>query len=407
MSAVSLLRCVAVFALLSTTGLGALAQSHYMITVQPGESIQAAVDSAPEGAVICLAPGTWQEDLAIAKSLTLRGSGVDKTRIKGREVGWWPVIEIGDSQEIEVWIEGIAIVEGNNGIWARGSSRVQLSSVAVEGNRQNGITIWDLADVTILGSTVATNRHHGLAISVSARVIIADSTIRHNGGFGIEGRGSAQVNLSNSIVTDNGEYGLFLQGASEITIRESTVRSAVLGIGISGTARVVITGSFIEGGESGGVYLEDTAHATITGSTIAGGESFYGVTIVDSAQASITRSVIADHWLYGISVWNSATVSITNSDVHGNTYGIVLSGSAHATVVGNRITGNRQYGVALREPPCFRVDEFFTGYITGRSNRIPSLLEIGGNRGGAFCSGLWYELGFLTTQQGGVLDGRQ
>lgn len=399
--------CIAGLALLAAIGLGVLAHEPCAITVQPGQSIQAAIDAAPQGAVICLAEGEWREDLTVAKSLTLRGSGTEKTTIKGREVGWWPVIEIGGSPETEVWIEGIAIVGGNNGIWARGSSKVQLSSVTVEGNRQNGITIWDLADVTILGSTVATNRHHGIAISDLATAFIADSSIKHNGWFGIEGRGSAQVNLSNSIVTDNGEYGLFLQGASEITIRESTVRSAVLGIGISGTARAVITGSFIEGGESGGVYLENTAHATITGSTIAGGESLYGVIILDSAQASIERSVIADHWLYGISAWNSATVSIAHSDVHGNTYGIVLSGSAHATLVGNKITGNRQYGVALREPPCFKVDEFFTGYITGRSNLIPCLLEIGGNRGGAFCSALLYELAFLTSPQGGKLDGRQ
>lgn len=406
MRTVSLLRCGAVLLLLSAAGLGVLAQSHCTITVQPGESIQAAVDSAPEGAVICLAEGEWEEDLAVTRSVTLRGSGVGRTRIKGQEVGWWPVIEIGDSREIEVWIEGIAIEEGNNGIWVRGSSRVQLSSVAVEGNRQNGITIWDLADVTIVGSTVATSRQHGLAISDSASVIITDSTIMHNGWSGIEGRGSAQVILSDSTVTGNGECGLFLQGASEITIRESTVRSAVLGIGVSETAHAVIAGSLIEGGESGGIYLEDTAHAMITVSTIAGGESLYGITIVGTAQASITHSVIADHWLHGISVWNSATVSIANSDVHGNTYGIVLSGSAHATLVGNEISGNRQYGVALHEAPCFGVDTVFSGYVAGQSNRIPSLLEIGGNRGGAFCSRQLLELGFLTTSRGGALDRR-
>jgi nitrous oxidase accessory protein len=43
------------------------------VTVQAGESIQAAIDAAEEGAVVCLAEGTWEENIEIGKGLTLRG----------------------------------------------------------------------------------------------------------------------------------------------------------------------------------------------------------------------------------------------------------------------------------------------------------------------------------------------
>ncbi len=42
------------------------------IAVQPDESIQAAIDRAPDGAVICLPAGSWAENIVIDKNLTLR-----------------------------------------------------------------------------------------------------------------------------------------------------------------------------------------------------------------------------------------------------------------------------------------------------------------------------------------------
>jgi nitrous oxidase accessory protein NosD len=50
-----------------------VAQADCTVTVEPGQSIQEAINKAPAGAVICLTAGTWQENVVIEKSLTLRG----------------------------------------------------------------------------------------------------------------------------------------------------------------------------------------------------------------------------------------------------------------------------------------------------------------------------------------------
>ena len=44
------------------------------VELEPGESIQVAIDAAPDGALICLTEGRWDENIRIGKSLTLRGS---------------------------------------------------------------------------------------------------------------------------------------------------------------------------------------------------------------------------------------------------------------------------------------------------------------------------------------------
>ena len=45
--------------------------------------IQAAIDAAPSGSIILIAPGQYREDLKITKSLTLWGAGPEQTIIKG------------------------------------------------------------------------------------------------------------------------------------------------------------------------------------------------------------------------------------------------------------------------------------------------------------------------------------
>jgi hypothetical protein len=51
------------------------------IVVGPGQSVQAAIDGAPQGAEITLPAGTFSESVTITKPLTLRGAGWEKTTI--------------------------------------------------------------------------------------------------------------------------------------------------------------------------------------------------------------------------------------------------------------------------------------------------------------------------------------
>jgi hypothetical protein len=48
----------------SKTGSVGLAQVNCTVTVQPGESIQKAIDAAQEGAIICLTEGIWEEGIS-------------------------------------------------------------------------------------------------------------------------------------------------------------------------------------------------------------------------------------------------------------------------------------------------------------------------------------------------------
>ncbi|HAZ27587.1 TPA: hypothetical protein DCY67_03070, partial [Candidatus Acetothermia bacterium] len=84
------------------------------VFVQPGEAIQAAIDEAPAGAVICLGEGTWQENITITKPLTLRGQGPEKTVITSIAAG--PVVRI-EEEGILVVLEGLKITGARGEGW--------------------------------------------------------------------------------------------------------------------------------------------------------------------------------------------------------------------------------------------------------------------------------------------------
>jgi len=320
------------------------------ITVSAGSSIQEAVDAAPAGAVVCLAPGTWEENIVVKKALTLRGVGPDKSVINGLD---WnePVILIAAETEIKVTIESLTITLPN-GIELSGSAQARIiNSTVFE------IELSSLSWAEITSSTV----ENSIRLLNSARAKIADSTI--SGGYGIELSDSAQVRIVNSTVS-----GIELSGFSGVEIASSTIEK---GIRLLNSAQAKITGSTISKNGEYSIKLSGSAQARIVNSTVSRIElsSFSGVEIAsstvegsislsDSAQAKIADSTRG----YGVELSGSAQVRITNStlswiglsglswvEIASSTVenSIRLSDSAQAKITDSTISKNGGYGVEL------------------------------------------------------------
>ena len=169
------------------------------IFVQPGESIQAAIDQAPEGAVICLPTGIWEENIKIERSLTLRGTGAE-TIIDGVKWGH-PVVWIMGPEEavqtISVRVEGLMITgaEGRcvdedkgicaHGVLIRGSAQVAITGATISENGKAGIWIANLARAEITDSTISENKADGIHLRDEAILRLVDSRILRNLGYGV------------------------------------------------------------------------------------------------------------------------------------------------------------------------------------------------------------------------------
>jgi parallel beta-helix repeat protein len=183
-------------------------------------SIMAAIEAAPDGAVVEVAPGRYTEAVIITRPLELRGPGGDKAaQLLGDGQG--PVIEIVGTTNVTV--EGLAVSNGRVGISVRESQGVVISKNVVENNELRGIHVVN-ASAQIVGNVIrGTHAPFGIGIHIANASAWPKSLVEDN------------------LVEANGHAGITINFAS-VVIRRNTVR-ANDGRGISVTemsvARVV------------------------------------------------------------------------------------------------------------------------------------------------------------------------
>ncbi|MEU6880498.1 right-handed parallel beta-helix repeat-containing protein [Streptomyces sp. NPDC046712] len=173
---IALLACTAA---LAASGVGAAAPTANKMTVhwvEPGESIQQAVDAAGPGDTVLLSPGTYRESVRITTpNLTLRGTG-----------GLPTVIEPGATDA------GNACAKAGNGICVAGTE-----SRPVEG-------------VTVRSLTLRGFAKSGLWASWTDRLKVQRVIAEKNGTWGIAQERFVRSELSHNIARSNGDAGLFL-----------------------------------------------------------------------------------------------------------------------------------------------------------------------------------------------------
>ncbi len=209
--------CTVVLAALLAIELGALAEPSCTIAVRPDESLQQAINVAPEGAVLCLEDGIWEENIEIGKSLTLRGTGAEHTLVKAEHAGK-PVIRVASLVEAEVRLEELTVADARRatprtyeeaGVRILGRAHVLIVGAVIRAN-SDGIYMWDSSRLTVESSLIVGNEGSGLVMWDSSRASIAESTIEGNGKHGIYLWGSAELALTHSSIFDNTGHGVAL-----------------------------------------------------------------------------------------------------------------------------------------------------------------------------------------------------
>jgi hypothetical protein len=134
-----------------------LLQAHAATTtVNPGESIQAAINAASDGDTIVLASGTYTEYFEITKPLTIRGDGT-------------VVVQTKTSTNIG---SGYTVTGGDKGVDIQNTQNVTLENITFDGENdtttaQNGININSVRTVAL--NNIIVRNYARNAIGVTAQ----------------------------------------------------------------------------------------------------------------------------------------------------------------------------------------------------------------------------------------------
>lgn len=277
-------------------------------------TIQEAVDGVDPTGDVLVNPGSYEEAVAIAQSLTLEGS----SGVAG-DVVTTPPAATSDGISVtaavtDVAMRHLSVTGACNGIHSLATGAVTLVNVDASSNNCDGVRIENASSVDISSSTFNNND--------------ADAT---GGGDGIDIRDSGAVTL-NDVTANGNDPGIFLSGAASFSDTDGTFSGNALHgiqlIDIAGDVTLVRTR--LEDNDADSNLSGDGFNATDGGDAdsvaIGGNLLVQGVQISDSGASNQQRGFFAD--------------GIAGTAAFENSAGVVQSVS---------VSGHEGAGVELRE----------------------------------------------------------
>lgn len=291
-------------------------------------TIGAAVTAASAGATIAIAPGTYPENVALGKAVTLVGRCAEKVIVEA-SVGS-PAIAVNGAK---VALRGMTVRGGSTGLYAVAlGADVTVADAVLEKNQRAGIEAFEEAKVSAKGVVIRDTTPS--AASSTTNGIFTDA--------------GATVRLEDGVVSGAADAGVGATGSSAITLVRSVVRDTVpRPDGVGGTGARAF--------ERGTVELVESAIVASRGTALIAGRT--------KAVAKIVRSSVVDTKLDDRPGLNSGTaVSITDGaslEVEGSTvadnaaaaFAIAKEGTrakiANTAIVATKPLGEAGAGVGL------------------------------------------------------------
>lgn len=256
-SAVRSALCVAAMMLLASHAATAAPPEDAVLTVAADGSgrfgsIAEAVAAAPDGAVVRVGPGTFDEHVVVTKSVTIEGAGADRTTLVAKAPD--PTLRVSNARAVVV--RGVTLSsrgERPNGGALQGGivevadSELRFERAAVVGGPGSGVTIGQGSNVEIDGCLVAGVWNTGIVV-------------------GVPGEHPSTVLVSNSDIRNCWQRGITVaQGNSAVTIERCRISgSSWHGIRYDSAAPVV-RGNVIFGNLRSGIYASGSTSGRIEG----------------------------------------------------------------------------------------------------------------------------------------------
>ena|GEM_PF-7074810 len=226
------------------------------VAVAPGESIQAAIDSAWPGATVYIDPGIYRETLYVTKDITLQGFGGD---VVIEPINGQTGILIRSDDPTQVEISRLTIRNADIGLGVAGDVALKLDFVDIEGCA-TGMSLEGTAHVTTQDVSWAGN---GITLLVggSSDACLINVTIEGSTSTlgAIVVQGDATVTLDNATIMDGMGNGILLRENATATVEDSLLRNNALdGIRVADASHLLLTGNDFYSNGGFGLRIESS-----------------------------------------------------------------------------------------------------------------------------------------------------
>jgi parallel beta-helix repeat protein len=287
------------------------------IRVEPGESIQAALDAAAEnGGTVWLAKGvhTLPETLKVPSDITIAGEGAETIlfldpALTEDRAGTAMVNATPDMNSIELRdfvIEGALTVETSKDPNQDRRQRSYQMSPSRAGIIFSGEQDVQMSNIRIEHVTVRNNTHQGVAIKGAQQVEIASCDFSDNGSSVVPGPGLLhnvfitrveQCNISNSrFDTSPWGSGIVATHSDDIIISDSELaRNALHGIRMVDCRNISIDANLLEGNDGNGLLIDhivDGSAVVTVRDNIARYNGNYGIVLDHVKEGTLAKNAL-------------------------------------------------------------------------------------------------------------------
>jgi nitrous oxidase accessory protein len=305
---------IILFAAFLALSIQGFAHAH-IITIVPGDSIQAAIDGANAGDLIEVQSAIYQENLNITKPLSLQGIGT-------------PVLDAdGRGSAVSFLAEGISL-QGFKIIHSFAQSAgINVSNISnnniiknniIQDNGGNGIDLWAYTNNSVEGNVITNNGGNGIGLWSCEKSNISKNDITENNGNGILG-GSCNGSIEENNLSSNGRSGIVLLNSFRNNISHNKATE----------------------NQENGILIIFSSDNLIAGNS-AQNSSLSGISLLFSWQNAISDNEVLGN-MVGLQLGNSSENNhIFDNQIVSNRLGISISLSSQNVIYHNYF-GNNSY----------------------------------------------------------------